>query len=454
MATQEALAAGLPVVAADVGGQGEIAHSRLRLLPAGASPAVIARCLAGLPVRTTLVADPVPRFPRAWSLTTCWREPRRQTLDSVFVTANLNAGGAQRSLVNLATRIAGRHRFAVAVCGETTHTAFPAKLSAASVTVFRPAASADAFDCAEGILARATCAGARNIVFWNVDPGVKLLVARFAPPGLALVDVSPGAYADEELRSLPELSRAIAFGPGDYYARLDCLVTKYGQRPAPPCRKVMVIPNGVALRRAAGDLPRAPRFLVSGRIAPSKRLESILAAFQRLVAETPGATLDVAGQAEPRHEDYLALILAAARNLPVNFHGAMPDLEYLDTPFTAAVVVGTHQGCPNAVLEAMSAGIAVIGNDSGGTGELVLPGETGWLLSEACSVTELHGALAQAAADPAGTRRLGEAGRRHVARHHSLEDMALRYLSILRTPEGTVPDSWSVADGPTRFHPA
>ena len=27
----------------------------------------------------------------------------------------------------------------------------------------------------------------------------------------------------------------------------------------------------------------------------------------------------------------------------------------LDEPFTAAIVLGIHQGCPNAVLEAMAA---------------------------------------------------------------------------------------------------
>jgi glycosyltransferase involved in cell wall biosynthesis len=454
MATREALAAGLPVVAVDVGGQREIARPGLRLLPPSATPAVIARCLAGLPVRTTLVPDPVPRFPRAWSLTTCWREPRRQKLDTVFVTANLNAGGAQRSLVNLAARIAGRHRFAVAVCGETTHPAFPAHLASTGVACFRPAPTADSFDAAQGILARATAGDARSICFWNADPRVKLLVAKFAPSGLRLVDASPGAYAYHELDNEVDLAQALAFGPPDYYRRLDCLVTKYRARSTPDCRRVEVIVNGVALREPADSLPPAPRFLVSGRIAPSKRLETVIAAFREAVASVPNARLDIVGQAEPRHGEYLSSLVAASADLGVIFHGASPGLEILGRPITAAVVLGTHQGCPNAVLEAMAAGVAVIANDSGGTRELVRRAETGWLLSEACPVAELVEAFLEASADAGRAQRLGHAGRALVSRHHSLEAMAVRYLSVLESNAGDAPALHDNSDGLPRLFPA
>ncbi|HQY46234.1 MAG TPA: glycosyltransferase [Usitatibacteraceae bacterium] len=439
MATREALGAGLPVVAADVGGQGETSHPRLHLLPAGATPSDFAARLAGLPVRVRLDPERAPRFPRAWSVAASWRPAAGPRLDTLFVTANLNAGGAQRSLVNLAQGLAGRHRFAIAVAGGATHGAFPAQLARAGVECFRPAASADAFEVAEGILAHAAASGARNLCFWNADARVKLLAARFAPPALRLLDVSPGAYAWEELRREEGLADALAFGPAAYYRRLDRLVTKFDDRDHPPCKHVAVIANGVALREPARDLPGHPCFLVSGRIAPSKRLQTILAAFERLATSRPDAQLVIAGQAEPRHREYLDGVVAGARGLPVEFLGARPDLGFLAEPFTAAVVLGTHQGCPNAVLEALSAGIPVIANASGGTGELVRDGRTGWLLPEACTAEEIARAMAEAAADPGAARRRGLAGRDLVARHHSLEGMALRYLSLL-APDLPQPD--------------
>jgi glycosyltransferase involved in cell wall biosynthesis len=455
MATAEALAAGLPVVAADVGGQREIVHGRLALLPAGAPADAFARALALLPVRRSLAPDPSPRHPRAWTVSTAWRRRRAAALDTLFVTANLNAGGAQRSLVNLAVRIAGRHRFALAVGGECTHPAFPARLVEAAIECFRPSPTADPFDVAEGVLARATASGARNLCFWNADPRVKLLVGRFAPPGLRLVDASPGAYAYEELESAAGLGETLAFGPQQYYRRLDVLVTKYDDRDHPSCRRVAVIPNGVALRDPARKPPAAPRFVVSGRIAPSKRLETVLEAFARLPARFPGARLDLVGQAEPRHRDYLETLLDRAAGLPVAFRGAHPDLAFLDEPFTAAVVLGTHQGSPNAVLEAMAAGLAVIANASGGTGELVRAGETGWLLSEACTADELARAMAEAAADAMRAKRFGLAGREHVLLHHSLDGMALRYLSLFEADSPArdeTPDS--LTHGCPQLHPA
>jgi glycosyltransferase involved in cell wall biosynthesis len=430
IATQEALAAGLPVIATDVGGQGEIEHPNLSLLRADSAASAFAARLAALPVREVLRADSAARFPRVWSLTTCWQRSLQQTIDTLFVTANLNAGGAQRSLVNLACRIVGRHRFAIGVCGATTHRAFAEKLAAAGVSVSRFSPTADAFDAAEGIVASATRAGARNICFWNVDPGVKLLVARFAPPGLRLIDVSPGAYAYQELDCATELAHAIAFGPAAFYRRLDLLVTKFDDDAHPACRRVEVIANGVALREPVQIIPSAPRFLVSGRIAPSKRLETILEAFAIAGARVPGIRLDIVGQAEARHRDYLDRIVAAAGGQAVVFRGACPELAYLDEPFTAAVVLGTHQGCPNVVLEAMAAGLAVIANDSGGTGELVRHGETGWLLPETCTAGELALALEEAASDSARTQQYGRAGRARVARNNSLEDMAMRYLAV------------------------
>ena len=430
IATQEALAAGLPVVALEVGGQCEIRHPALTLLPASSTPGQIAARLAALPVRRTLQVKPVPRSPRAWSVPLGLRRGRRSTIDILFVTANLNAGGAQRSLLNLAGEIGNEQHIAIAVCGATTQPVFAAQMAAQGIRCFRPAPSADAFEVAEGVLAEATASGARTLCFWNVDPCVKLLVARFAPQTLRLVDASPGGYAYEEMDGTALLAEALAFGPADYYARLAVLVSKFHDTACPRARQVKVIPNGVALRPPA---PRTAsrRFLVSGRVAPSKRIGTILDAFALLLAEVPDATLVIVGQAEPRDAAYLEPLLERARRLPVTFRGADATLSCLAEPFTAAIVLGTHQGCPNTVLEAMSAGLPVIANDSGGTRELVRDGETGWLLPEDVDAPVLASALRDAVMHPEASSARGRRAREHVIQHHRLTAMAEAYLSVL-----------------------
>ncbi|MEP7069444.1 MAG: glycosyltransferase [Usitatibacter sp.] len=457
IATQEALAAGLPVVAARVGGQGEISHAALTLLDAHAAAEEFAAHLATHRVRASLVAAPFARAPRIASAALAHRAPTGALIDTLFVTANLNAGGAQRSLANLAAALAGRHRMAIAVCGETTATQFADMLRGAAVEAFRPAPDADPIAAAESILAHAGERGARNVCFWNADPRVKLAVAKFATEGLRLLDVSPGAYAFAEMEEARGFAACIAYSGAYYYARLDALVLKYGAAAHPPCRRVELIPNGVALRPAREAAPGYPRFLVNGRIAPSKRIEAIVDAFRRVSAVHRDAQLHVVGAAEERHVGYAAALRARAAGLAVRFRGAAADLAPVDEPFTAALVLGTHQGSPNAVLEAMAASIPVIANDSGGTRELVVDGHTGWLLAEDAPSGALAAAMLEAISDPAECAERARRARELVRKAHGLDAMARKYLAILdagSAPRHEKMDAWTSTSAPGAPRPS
>lgn len=426
---QEALAAGLPVVAAHVGGQGEIDHPGLELLAPGASDGDFAARLARMPLRGALLARPFARAPRAWSLTLAPRPAGRAAIETLFVTANLNAGGAQRSLVNLATSLAGRHRCAIAVCGDTTQPAFAGMLESAGVECFRATELRDDLAIAESLLAHASARRARNLCLWNVAPGVKLAVRRFAPPQARVLDVSPGRYAFEELESAREFARALGTSPESYYRDLHALVLKFRDPDPPAGARVVVIPNGVGPCDRVDRPPARPRFLVSGRIAPSKRIEVIVAALEIVRRHCPDAQVHVFGVAEPRHEQYAA-------TLPMRSHGGMRwrgadfALGYLGEPWTAALVLGTHQGCPNAVLEAMAAGIPPIANASGGTGELV-DADTGWLLPEDCDAAAIAAAMRSAWVDAPLREARARAARARAVGSFGIEAMAARYLAIL-----------------------
>jgi hypothetical protein len=391
--------------------------------------------VAANPVRAELTPSPFARAPRAWSLPMSSRAPTARRLDTLFVTANLNAGGAQRSLVNLACALAPHHRLAIAVCGETTQSAFFDELRRAGVEALRPGPSADPFAVADSLLAHAQSRGAATICFWNADARVKLLAAKFAPPGLRLVDASPGDYAFDEMDAAPEFAASIATSSRQYLERLDTLVFKYAAHRRVPARAVAVIPNGVA-RLPASPRSNKPRFLLSGRIAPSKRIEEIIAAFAQVRAQFAEAELHLVGRAEPRHEAYAASLALQAPGIVLR--GESFDHAHFREPWTAAVVIGTHQGSPNAVLEAHAAGVAVIANDSGGTRESVFQGETGWLLAEDARAAAIADAMRHAATDPADAAARGARGREFVRASRTIEEMARRYLAIL-APESTPP---------------
>lgn len=449
MAVREALDLGLPVVATAVGGQEEIGEPGLSLLPPGAPDADFAARLAAAvdaPPRST---GPAPRslaserLYRVAAAGARWSPSRDGP--ALFATANLNAGGAQRSLVNLARTLAVQGRaVAVRVGGESTHPHFPAALAAAGVDLRRLAEDRDALVQAEALLAEAARLGAACLCFWNCDPRVKLLVSCFAPPAARLVDVSPGHDSFLEMAGTGDFQEAIAWSAADWWRRLDRLVLKYpvpaADLPPEVTGRVRVVPNGVPMVPSASPASVAPaaaggvrRIVVQGRLAPSKKLDVILAAMEAVWQSMADAELHVFGQAEPRHAAVAAMVTDAAARASgrIRLHGADPGLPERLGAFDLAVVLGRHQGCPNAVLEAMAAGLPVIANDSGGTGQLVRDGRTGRLLPEDADATMLAAVIADALADPGRLAAWGAAGRERAATGFSMAGMAEAYSDIL-----------------------
>lgn len=434
IASLEALAAGLPVVASSVGGQAEVPAAGLRLLPHDAPPASWVEALdAGLghrPAKPDWLGFPSARL---WTLFQI-EVPKQRGHRTLFVTANLNAGGAQRSLVNLAKNLHGRLPVEIAVCADSSASDFACELQQAGVVAFRTAASRDCFDHAEALLRRLACGDIGRIVFWNVDPKVKLLLSkRLTGSAHPLIDVSPGAHAFDEMDATAGFQACIAHRSGDYYAGLERLVLKYDG--VPPVRvPIAVIPNGVPIpshRRRHTVVPR--KVVVSGRIAPSKFLLEIVDAMRIVWTTIRDAELHLLGTAEARHREYCDRLIESVgseHGRRVFAHGAAFDAPSRLADFDIALVIGHHQGSPNAVLEAMAAGLAVVANDSGGTKELVLDGRTGLLLADREPTTMAH-ALLRLMNDARSTARLASCGHDHVRRRFSMDRMAVRYRRLL-----------------------
>src|SRR6267154_5222684 len=97
----------------------------------------------------------------------------------------------------------------------------------------------------------------------------------------------------------------------------------------------------------------------------------------------------------------------------------------------AACLPSLAEGLPNAVMEAMAAGLPVVATAVGGTPELVIPGETG-LLAPPGAAKELAEALLEVLADPDSGRKMGARGRRLIAREYSLDALACAHGEMYR----------------------
>ncbi len=169
----------------------------------------------------------------------------------------------------------------------------------------------------------------------------------------------------------------------------------------------------------AGDFEGEPGYLLFvGRLRIRKGVEVLLAALAELRRRVPTAVLRIAGNGEHR-----AALEACAAGLgvadAVSFLGTC-DAARVRTLLRGAiamVVPSIYEGMPLVVLEAMAAGTPVVASAVSGIPEVVVDGETGWLVPPE-SPAALAAVLAAVLADPAEAARRGEAGRRRAAEHY------------------------------------
>jgi len=181
--------------------------------------------------------------------------------------------------------------------------------------------------------------------------------------------------------------------------------------------RIVFIPNGVA----AADPPHRPRrrgapltAITVGSLVPRKRLDTVLHAVASLPREDAVQVL-VVGDGPQRSElERLASSLGLVRR--VRFTGMVAPEEVPRRLATADVFVlaSESEGRPNALLEAMAAGLPVVATRIPGVRELVDHGVTGFLF-DVGDAAGLAAALGRLRDDPGLRARLGAAGRRRIA---------------------------------------
>ncbi|MEX2014103.1 MAG: glycosyltransferase [Parcubacteria group bacterium] len=113
----------------------------------------------------------------------------------------------------------------------------------------------------------------------------------------------------------------------------------------------------------------------------------------------------------------------------VQFLGEREDVPQILKASDSLVLPSFHEGMPLAVLEAMAAGLPVIGSNVVGIRDLVRNGETGFL-ADFDHPAQVVGAFSRLAKSPALRRRMGESGRRFVAEHFSMEKFIRKTLAV------------------------
>ncbi len=187
--------------------------------------------------------------------------------------------------------------------------------------------------------------------------------------------------------------------------------------------RLVVIPNGVdpapfdrveaVDRGSIGIPPGATLALYVGRLDPQKGLNVLLDAASKLIPSRPEWHLALVGDGP--EGDALDSRIESDPLLKGRVHrlGRRDDVPGLLKAADLLVLPSLWEGMPNVVLEAMASKVAVVGTSVEGTEDLVVPGQTGWLVPPG-NPDSLAEALLDAAANPARLRRYGEAARDRV----------------------------------------
>ncbi|MCF3972228.1 glycosyltransferase family 4 protein [Paracoccus salsus] len=97
----------------------------------------------------------------------------------------------------------------------------------------------------------------------------------------------------------------------------------------------------------------------------------------------------------------------------------------------ALILPSFAEGLPMVVMEAMAAGRAVIATHIAGNPELVLPGETGWLVPAGDAGALADGIALAAACSADGLADMGRAGRARVLQRHDIDREAGKLARLI-----------------------
>lgn len=178
---------------------------------------------------------------------------------------------------------------------------------------------------------------------------------------------------------------------------------------------------------AAGIPDDVPLVLAVGRLIEQKDHATLLRAFARMHEREPSARLAILGWG-PLEARTRALADSLGIDAAVTLAGRVEPSAWLER---AAVFAHSSrwEGFGIVLLEAMLAGLPVVATSVSAVPEIVVDGETGFLVP-AGDDEALAARLLDALSDTALARRLGDGGRRRAREEFSVEKMTSRTVDV------------------------
>jgi len=167
---------------------------------------------------------------------------------------------------------------------------------------------------------------------------------------------------------------------------------------------------------------------IVGSLYPVKGHACLFHALRTVVAHRPNARLLVIGQGE-LEQTLKQMVSELEIEKAVSFLGLRNDVSRILPLLDLFVLPSLSEGLSIALLEAMSAGIPVVASKVGGNPEVIVSGETGYLIPPQRPEV-LASRIIGLMRDPDSARLLGERGRERVDREFSTARMLEQYQDL------------------------
>ena len=370
-------------------------------------------------------------------------EERGRPVKILLITHDLNIGGLQRVVTDIALNLAPT-RYAVGVLALREGGPFEKDLLEAGIPVYKLPVSQGRVD---------------YFAFWKI----RQLIVKLAPDIIhthntqpfiegtlaAMLAGRPVVVHTDHGRQFPDkrrymwmewlASKAVA-GIISVSNDNKASLVKHEHISAD---KISVIPNGIdnkkyqpkvngRLKRAALGLePDAwPVLGWCGRMSPEKGLSVLLRSLPDVVRQYPRVRLLLMGDGTLRKEleDQAEQEGVASH---VRFLGARADVPEVLQLLDLFVLPSLREGLPLVLLEAMAAGIPIVATDVGGNHQAVTDGVTGYLVPSE-NPAALARAINQLLDDDTTRRRFSSEAQRRFAEQFTISRMVERYDEVYR----------------------
>jgi len=204
--------------------------------------------------------------------------------------------------------------------------------------------------------------------------------------------------------------------------------------------RVFVLPNVIDLAEFDDVRPRTadesgsdgPTAVAVCRLVPMKRLDRFIQALALARREVPSLRGVIVGDGPERGR--LEDLARATDGLAgaITFAGRSDTVPALLRRADMLVLTSDHEGFPNVVLEAMSASLPVVATPAGDVGQVVVQGQTGFVVAFD-DVRAMAEHMVRLALSPELRARLGRAGRARVEGHYTPDALGDRMLELYRS---------------------